>query len=99
MINLKETVSIKELQEIKNSNFIEHELKKFYKFMKDIFLLETEKFLNMINIIYELYKTKNKEGSSNNINNIKNNSKSNDNKRRESKIDIKKLKNKTKIIN
>ena len=99
LINLKETVSIKELQEIKNSNFIEHELKKFYKFMKDIFLLETEKFLNMINIIYELYKTKNKEGSSNNINNIKNNSKSNDNKRRESKIDIKKLKNKTKIIN
>ena len=99
LINLKETVSIKELQEIKNSNFIEHELKKFYKFMKDILLIETEKFLNVINSIYELYKMKIKESSSNNVNNTKNNNKSTDNKKRESKIDIKKLKLKNRVIN
>ena len=94
LINLKETVSIKELQEIKNSNFIEHELKKFYKFMVDIFLLETEKFINVINSIYNLYHKKNEEISKENAVNNKNINK-NKNKKRE----IKKIKNKTKIVN
>ena len=56
LINIKETVSIKELQEIKSSNFIEFELKKFFKNIKEIFLIETEKFLTMINSIINLYK-------------------------------------------
>ena len=99
LINLKETVSIKELQEIKNSNFIEHELKKFYKFIKDLFLLETEKFLNMINSIFELYKMKNPEISNKNLNNIKNNSSSKDKNKKDNKKDNKKSKIKTKVIN
>ena len=96
LINLKETVSIKELQEIKNSNFIEHELKKFYKFMKEIFLVETEKFLEVINSIYNLYHKKNEESSKENIINIKN---INNINKLNNKKDTKKVKIKTKIIN
>ena len=70
LINIKETVSIKELQEIKNSNFIEFELKKFYKNIKEIFLLETEKFLTMINSIINLYQRKNKDESTSTIINL-----------------------------
>ena len=72
LINIKETVSKKELQEIKNSSFIEFELKKFYKNIKEIFLLETEKFLVMINSIINLYKKNNDESTSAIINLIKN---------------------------
>ena len=96
LINLKETVSIKELQEIKNSNFIEHELKKFYKFMKEIFLLETEKFLEVINSIYNLYHKKHEEGSKENVINIKNNINNNIPKRTNKK-ETKKIK--AKVIN
>ena len=73
LINIKETVSIKELQEIKNSNFIEFELQKFYNNIKQIFLLETEKFLTMINSIYNLYHKKNDESTNTIISLIKNN--------------------------
>jgi len=73
LINIKETVSIKELQEIKNSNFIEFELKKFYKHIKDLFLLETERFLTMINSIINLYNKKNDESTHKIINLIKSN--------------------------
>ena len=74
LINIKETVSIKELQEIKNSNFIEYELKKFYKNIKEIFLLETERFLMMINSIINLYQKRHSdESTSTIINMIKNN--------------------------
>ena len=68
LINIKETVSIKELQEIKNSNFIEYELKKFFNYIKDVFLLETEKFLVMINSIINLYQRKNDENTSSILN-------------------------------
>ena len=71
LIDIKENVSIRELQEIKNSNFIEFELKKFYKNIKDLFLLETEKFLFMINSIINLYKRKKDESTSSLINLIK----------------------------
>ena len=68
LINIKEIASIKELQEIKNSNFIDFELKKFYKHIKDLFLLETERFLTMINSIINLYNKKNDESAHKNIN-------------------------------
>ena len=97
LINLKETVSIKELQEIKNSNFIEHELKKFYKYMKELLLLETEKFLNSINFIYDLFHRKNVESSSSNKNII--NTKKNNMTKNNINKDNKKIKNKTKTIN
>ena len=99
LINLKETVSIKELQEIKNSNFIEHELKKFYKFIKETFLIETEKFLQVIKSILNLCEhKKNEEIVKKNTINNKNND--NINKRNSNnKNDIKKLKIKPKIIN
>ena len=73
LINIKETVSIKELQEIVNSNFIEFELKKFYKHIKDLFLLETERFLTMINSIINLYNRKNDESTHKIFNLLKSN--------------------------
>ena len=73
LINVKETISIKELQEIKNSDFIEFELKKFYKHIKDLFLLETERFLTMINSIIDLYNKKKEESSLKIIDLLKNN--------------------------
>ena len=92
-INLKETVSIKELQEIKNSNFIEHELKKFYKYMKEVFLIETEKFLNVINSIFDLYHNKkNEESTKDNLikvnNNTMNKNNNNNNKKEQKKNKI-----------
>ena len=87
LINVKETVSIKELQEIKNSNFIEFELKKFYKHIKDLFVLETERFLTMINSIIKLHKRKTDESTNKIINLIK------------SKRDKEKEKEKSKKIN
>ena len=71
LINIKETVSIKELQEIKNSDFIEFELKKFYKHIKELFLLETERFLTMIQSVINLYKKKADESTNKIINLIK----------------------------
>jgi hypothetical protein len=59
------------LQEIKNSDFIEFELKKFYKHIKDLFLLETERFLTMINSIINLYNKKIDESTHNIIRLIK----------------------------
>ena len=73
LINIKETVSIKELQEIKSSNFIEFELRKFYKNIKELFLLETEKFLTMINSIINLYQRRYDESTNTIINLMKHN--------------------------
>ena len=100
LINLKETVSIKELQEIKNSNFIEHELKKFYKIVKDLFLLETERFLQIIKCIINLCnRKKNEENIKKNIikhnDDINNKNNNNNNNRNE----LKKMKIKPKTIN
>ena len=58
LINIKQKESVKELDSIKNSGFIENELVGFYKNIKNIFLIETEKFLEMINSIINLYKIK-----------------------------------------
>ena len=93
LINIKETVSIKELQEIKNSNFIEHELKKFYKNIKELFLLETEKFLMMVNSIINLYQKRHSdESTSTIISMIKNN------KEKEIEKEKAKKNNKNKLI-
>ena len=51
----KKSESINELQEIKNSGFVEIELCKFFNHMKELFLLEAHKFLNMLNIIVDFY--------------------------------------------
>ena len=58
LINIKQKESVKELDSIKNSGFIENELVGFYKNIKNLFLIETEKFLEMINSIINLYKIK-----------------------------------------
>ena len=60
LINEKEKDSVKELDSIKNCGFIEKELEKFYGNIKEIFLLETERFLIMINSIIYLYSYGNK---------------------------------------
>ena len=60
LINEKEKESIKELDSIKNCGFIEKELTKFYENIKELFLLETEKFLIMVNSIIYLYSNGNK---------------------------------------
>ena len=92
LINIKETVSIKELQEIKNSNFIEYELKKFYKNIKEIFLLETERFLMMINSIINLYQKRHSdESTSTIINMIKNNKEKEIEKEKAKKLNINKI--------
>ena len=92
LINIKETVSIKELQEIKNSNFIEYELKKFYKNIKEIFLLETERFLMMINSIINLYQKRHSdESTSTIINMIKNNKEKELEKEKTKKLNINKI--------
>ena len=63
LINEKEKESIKELDLIKSSGFIEKELEKFYDNLKDLSLVETERFITMINSILFLYtnNSKNKE--------------------------------------
>ena len=55
LINEKERESIKELDSIKNCGFIEKELEKFYENLKELSLLETERFMIMINSIIYLY--------------------------------------------
>ena len=64
LINEKEKESINELESIKNCGFIEKELEKFYENMKEIFLVETERFLIMINSIIYLYSYGNKNVNS-----------------------------------
>ena len=63
LINEKEKESIKELDLIKSSGFIEKELEKFYDNLKELNLVETERFITMINSILFLYtnNSKNKE--------------------------------------
>ena len=92
LINIKETVSIKELQEIKNSNFIEYELKKFYKNVKDIFLLEAEKFLVMINSIINLYQKKFDDSSNTLISLVTNTNKEREREREKEKVKTNNLK-------
>ena len=55
LINEKEKNSIKELNNIKNEGFMQKELEKFHFNIKAMFLLETEKFIEMINCIIFLY--------------------------------------------
>ena len=66
LITLKEKECVKELESIKKVGFIENELIKFYNNIKNIFLVETEKFLEMIDSIINLYKIK-KENEENKI--------------------------------
>jgi len=71
LINEKEKKSIQELNFIKNEGFMQKELEKFHFNIKELFLIETEKFIKMIKSIIYLYlyesKTHNK-----NISEIKN---------------------------
>ena len=60
LINEKEKESIKELDSIKSSGFIEKELEKFYDNLKELHLVETDRFLTMINSILYLYSNNNK---------------------------------------
>ena len=64
LINEKEKDSIKELNNIKTCGFIEKELEYFYENIKELTIVETEKFLKMINSIIYLYSNNTK----NNIN-------------------------------
>ena len=58
LINIKQKECVKELDIIKNSGFIENELVKFYNNIKNIFLVETEKFILMIDSIFNLFNVK-----------------------------------------
>ena len=58
LINVKQKECVKELSTIKNSGFIENELVKLYKNIKNLFLIETEKFLEMVDSIINLYNIK-----------------------------------------
>ena len=80
IINNKKSESISELKEIKNCGYIEIELCKFFNRVKDLFLLETKKFITMTNIIIDCYlkyyideKILNLKKSNSNIFNITNN--------------------------
>ena len=55
LLNDKKSSSVSELKEIKNCGFIEIELCKFFNRVKDLFLLETKKFITMTNIIINFY--------------------------------------------
>ena len=55
LLNNKKCESVSELKEIKNCGFIEIELCKFFNRVKDLFLLETKKFITMTNIIINFY--------------------------------------------
>ena len=61
IINVKQNMSINELKEIKNCGFIESELIKFYFNIKELILLETEKFVSILNNIIILYTKKNEK--------------------------------------
>ena len=67
LIYEKEKNSIKELNNIKNEGFIQKELEKFHFNIKEMFLIETEKFLNMINAVICLYMHENKNQNKNNL--------------------------------
>ena len=60
LINEKEKDSIKELETIENCGFIEKELGKFYENIKELSLIEAERFIIMINSILYLYSNGNK---------------------------------------
>ena len=60
IINNKQNLSIEELKEIRYCGFIECELVKFYYNIKDLILLETEKFVTILSNIIMIY-TKKKE--------------------------------------
>ena len=70
LINEKEKNSINELNSIKNEGFMQRELEKFHFNIKELFLIETEKYLKMINSIINLYLFENKNHNKN-INEIK----------------------------
>ena len=55
LINEKQKESVQELDDIKNSGFIERELQNFYENIQELFLIETEKFIKMANSIIYLY--------------------------------------------
>ena len=64
IINNKQKLSINELKEIYYCGFIEVELYKFYLQIKDLILLETEKFVTILNnmiIVYTKKREKEKE--------------------------------------
>ena len=64
IINKKQKISINELKEIYYCGFIEAELYKFYLHIKDLILLETEKFVTILNnmiIVYTKKREKEKE--------------------------------------
>ena len=62
LINIKQKECVKELSIIKNSGFIEYELVKLHNNIKNLFLIETEKFLEMMNSIIYLYNIKKDSG-------------------------------------
>ena len=55
IINLKKNESIAELKEIKHCGYIEVEMCKFYNNIKDLFLIETNKYIGTINILIDFY--------------------------------------------
>ena len=55
LINQKEKDSFQELTSIKNEGFMQKELEKFHFNIKEIFLIETEKFMKMISSIIYFY--------------------------------------------
>ena len=67
LINEKEKNSVKELNNIKNDGFMQKELEKFNFNINSMFLIETEKFIEMINAIIYLYSNLNGNKNNNNI--------------------------------
>ena len=58
IINKKQKIAISELKEIYYCGFIEAELYKFYLHIKDLILLETEKFVTILNNMIIVYTKK-----------------------------------------
>ena len=58
IINKKQKIAINELKEIYYCGFIEAELYKFYLHIKDLILLETEKFVTILNNMIIVYTKK-----------------------------------------
>ena len=67
LIYEKEKNCIKELDNIKNEGFMQKELEKFYFNIKSLFLLETEKFIEIINQVIYLYSHLNLNNNKNNL--------------------------------
>ena len=61
LISKKQSFSVKSLEEIKTSGFIEVELIKFYENIKNLLLLEADKLLNIINNIFKFFEKKTEE--------------------------------------